>query len=43
MMDMATEVSIGYAPNNFIVDPDALLEPRQKRYFEVMEKLLPTL
>ncbi|HXQ15760.1 MAG TPA: serine hydrolase domain-containing protein [Caulobacteraceae bacterium] len=43
MMDMATEISVGYAPNNWIVDPNQLLEPRQQRYFSAMEALLPTL
>ena len=43
LMDMPSEVSVGYAPNNWIVDPNGVMDARQARYFAALEALMPSL
>jgi hypothetical protein len=42
-MDPKAGVSLGYAPNNMIIDFEALQDPRLQRFSDALEKLLPQL
>ena len=43
LMDPKAGVSLGYAPNNMIIDFEALQDPRLQRFSDALEKLLPQL
>ncbi len=42
LMDTKTGVSLGYAPNNFVTDPEAV-GPRQQAFSDALERILPDL
>ena len=43
IMDPKAGVSLGYAPNDFSIEPDGVIDPRQGPIGKALYKLLPTL
>src|ERR1700722_16006573 len=43
IMDPKAGVSLGYAPNDFSIEPDGVVDPRQSPIGKALYKLLPTL
>ena len=42
-MDPKSQVSLGYAPNNFLPGAGAAMDPRLARFNAALTKLMPTL